>query len=77
MNLTHLDENNKPKMVDVSGKDETTRIAVASGIIEVTQDAYNAVVSNSAKKDQCYRQQLLQPFKVQSRLVHLFLCVTL
>ncbi|CAA6811663.1 MAG: Molybdenum cofactor biosynthesis protein MoaC [uncultured Sulfurovum sp.] len=50
MNLTHLDENNKPKMVDVSGKDETTRVAVASGIIEVTQSAYDAVVTNSAKK---------------------------
>ena len=50
MNLTHLDENNKPKMVDVSDKDETTRIAIASGIIEVTQEAYNAVVTNSAKK---------------------------
>ncbi|MCH9740004.1 MAG: cyclic pyranopterin monophosphate synthase MoaC [Epsilonproteobacteria bacterium] len=50
MNLTHLDENNKPKMVDVSEKDETTREAVASGIIEVTAQAYEAVVSNSAKK---------------------------
>ena len=50
MNLTHLDENNKPKMVDVSDKDETTRVAIASGIIEVTQDAYTAVVTNSAKK---------------------------
>jgi cyclic pyranopterin phosphate synthase len=50
MNLTHLDENNKPKMVDVSNKLDTTRIAVASGIIEVTPEAYNAVVTNSAKK---------------------------
>ena len=50
MTLTHLDENNKPKMVDVSDKDETTRVAVASGLIEVSFDAYNAVVSNSAKK---------------------------
>ena len=50
MNLTHLDEQNKPKMVDVSDKDNTTRVAVASGIIEVTQEAYDAVVSNSAKK---------------------------
>ncbi|HIP50655.1 MAG TPA: cyclic pyranopterin monophosphate synthase MoaC, partial [Campylobacterales bacterium] len=39
MNLTHLDENNKPKMVDVSDKNETTRVAVASGIITVTQEA--------------------------------------
>jgi len=37
-------------MVDVSDKAETTRIAVASGIIEVTQEAYNTVVTNSAKK---------------------------
>jgi cyclic pyranopterin phosphate synthase len=50
MNLTHLDENNKPKMVDVSGKEDTTRVAVASGIIEVTQEAYDVVVKNIAKK---------------------------
>ena len=50
MNLTHLDEQNKPKMVDVGDKEETTRIAVASGIIEVTAEAYDAVVSNSNKK---------------------------
>ena len=50
MNLTHLDENNKPKMVDVSDKDNTTRVAVASGVIEVTREAYDAVIANSAKK---------------------------
>ena len=50
MNLTHLDEQNKPKMVDVSDKDNTTRVATASGIIEVSQEAYDAVVNNSAKK---------------------------
>lgn len=50
MNLTHLDENNKPKMVDVSDKEDTTRIAVASGVIEVSLEAYEAVVKNLAKK---------------------------
>ncbi len=50
MKLTHLDEQNKPKMVDVSEKSDTTRIAVASGTIEVTLEAYEAVVSNTAKK---------------------------
>jgi len=50
MNLTHLDENNKPKMVDVSDKESSTRVAVASGIIVVTPEAYNAVVENIAKK---------------------------
>ncbi len=50
MNLTHLDEKNKPKMVDVGDKDNTTRIATASGIIEVGQPAFDAVAANSAKK---------------------------
>jgi len=50
MNLTHLDENNRPKMVDVSDKENTTRIAVASGIICMNQKAYDNVVSNENKK---------------------------
>jgi cyclic pyranopterin phosphate synthase len=50
MDLTHLDENNKPKMVDVGDKASSTRIATASGIIEVGQAAFDAVLSNSAKK---------------------------
>jgi cyclic pyranopterin phosphate synthase len=50
MDLTHLDEQNKPKMVDVSDKDMTTRIATASGIIVVGQAAFDAVLANTAKK---------------------------
>ncbi len=50
MNLTHLDENLRPKMVDVSDKSNTTRVAVASGIIEMSQDAYDAIVSEKTKK---------------------------
>ena len=50
MNLTHLDENQRPKMVDVSDKNQTTRIAVASGIIEMSQNAYTNVVSEANKK---------------------------
>ena len=50
MNLTHLDENQRPKMVDVSDKNETTRVAVASGIIEMSRDAYDAIVSEKTKK---------------------------
>lgn len=50
MELTHLDENNKPKMVDVSEKQNTTRVATASGIIQISHEAYNAVITNSAKK---------------------------
>jgi len=50
MNLTHLDENQRPKMVDVSKKNNTTRVAIASGIIEMSQDAYDAIVSEKTKK---------------------------
>ena len=50
MNLTHLDENNRPKMVDVSSKEDTKRTAVASGIISMSSDAYNNVIDNQNKK---------------------------
>ena len=50
MNLTHLDERDRPKMVDVSDKTTTSRIAVASGLITMSQDAYDAVVNQTAKK---------------------------
>jgi cyclic pyranopterin phosphate synthase len=50
MNLTHLDENNHPKMVDVSPKENTTRVAVASGIITMSTEAFTNVVNNQNKK---------------------------
>lgn len=50
MNLTHLDDNNRPKMVDVSAKENTTRVAVASGIITMSQEAYDNVIGNQNKK---------------------------
>ncbi|PLY04131.1 MAG: cyclic pyranopterin monophosphate synthase MoaC [Arcobacter sp.] len=50
MDLTHLDDNNRPKMVDVSGKSDTTRVAIASGKITMSQDAFDAIIDNSTKK---------------------------
>lgn len=50
MNLTHLDKNNRPKMVDVSNKENTTRIAIASGLISMSQKAFNNIISNNNKK---------------------------
>jgi len=50
MNLTHLDEKDRPKMVDVSDKNITTRIAVASGEIFMSEEAFSAIVENRAKK---------------------------
>jgi cyclic pyranopterin phosphate synthase len=50
MNLTHLDNNNNPNMVDVSSKDDTKRSATASGIITMSKEAYETVISNTNKK---------------------------
>ncbi|MEA3553765.1 MAG: cyclic pyranopterin monophosphate synthase MoaC [Campylobacterota bacterium] len=48
--LTHLDENDRPKMVDVSSKENTTRVAVASGTIKMSQEAFENVTSDQNKK---------------------------
>ena len=50
MNLTHLDEKDRPKMVDVSDKEDTTRVAVASGTITMSQVAFDMIVGEKAKK---------------------------
>ena len=50
MNLTHLDEQDRPKMVDVSQKDDTTRVAIASGTIQMSQDAFDNIVNQQNKK---------------------------
>ena len=50
MNLTHLDAQDRPTMVDVGDKDPTTRIAIASGMIRMSQEAYDAVINQTAKK---------------------------
>lgn len=48
--LTHIDEKNRPKMVDVTPKSETLRVATASGIIKMNKDAFSAIKTNTAKK---------------------------
>ncbi len=50
MDLTHLDENDRPKMVDVSNKDNTTRVAIATGKIKMSQEAFDNILTNSNKK---------------------------
>jgi cyclic pyranopterin phosphate synthase len=50
MKLTHLDEKDRPKMVDVSPKEDTLRIAKASGIIQMSKDAYEMITQNRTKK---------------------------
>ncbi|MRJ02249.1 MAG: cyclic pyranopterin monophosphate synthase MoaC [Epsilonproteobacteria bacterium] len=48
--LTHLNEHQRPKMVDVGAKEESQRIAVASGKIIMSPEAYRAVIDQTTKK---------------------------
>jgi len=50
MDLTHLDDNDRPKMVDVSNKNDTTRVAIASGIITMSNEAFKNITTNINKK---------------------------
>lgn len=48
--FTHFDQDGNAIMVDVSGKNATNRVAVATGTIHVSRTIMEAVVSGSAKK---------------------------
>jgi len=48
--LTHFDERGAARMVDVAGKDETHRVAVAGGSIRMLPATLALVRSGSAKK---------------------------
>lgn len=50
MELTHIDENKNPNMVDVSNKLHTDREAVARGKISMSKEAFEAVIEMKAKK---------------------------
>ena len=48
--LTHLDKNGNATMVDISDKKTTTRTALASGVIHITQEILEAIKKDSIKK---------------------------
>ncbi len=48
--LTHIDKRGKMKMVDVSEKKPTRRVAVARGSISMNQAAYDAIKNNTLSK---------------------------
>jgi cyclic pyranopterin phosphate synthase len=54
MKFTHLDENNRPTMVDVSKKDPTFREAIASGMVLMRADTVRAVESGGVSKGNVY-----------------------
>lgn len=50
MEFTHFDEQGNARMVDVSEKEITHRIAVAEGTIRVSREVMDAVKGNKVKK---------------------------
>lgn len=50
MEFTHFDEQGNARMVDVSGKDVTHRVAVAEGVIAVSREVMEAIKGNKVKK---------------------------
>jgi cyclic pyranopterin phosphate synthase len=48
--LTHLDDKGRARMVDVSDKDSTARVAVAEGFIAMTPETLALVISGAAPK---------------------------
>lgn len=48
--LTHFDDEGNAIMVDVSGKQDTTRTAVAKGKIKVNKDVMDAIINREVKK---------------------------
>ena len=48
--LTHVDETGRARMVDVSGKNPSERVAVATGAIRMAATTLDAIRTNSLKK---------------------------
>ena len=48
--LTHIDKDGNAKMVDVSNKDNSNRIAIASGFIELNNATISLIESGNLKK---------------------------
>ena len=48
--MTHLDDAGAARMVDVSAKDRTDRVAVAEGMIRLNREARTALFSRATKK---------------------------
>ena len=48
--LTHIDENGRPRMVDVGNKADTKRIAVAKGSIYMAPETLQRIIEGSIAK---------------------------
>ena len=50
MKLSHLDEAGRARMVDVGGKPETDRTAVAEGLVRMSREAFDQVAAHAVAK---------------------------
>ncbi len=50
MRLTHLDERGRARMVDVGGKPESARTAVAEGLVRMSREAFDQVAAQAVAK---------------------------
>lgn len=50
MKLTHVDELGRARMVDVAGKPESERTAVAEGAVRMSREAFDQVAAQSVAK---------------------------
>lgn len=50
MKLTHVNESNNPRMVNVGEKAQTARTAVASGTIKMSKEAFELAISGNGRK---------------------------
>lgn len=48
--LTHLDESGRARMVDVGGKDDTERVAIAKGSIQLSPEIFERIEKGNIKK---------------------------
>lgn len=48
--FTHFNEHGRAKMVDISGKNESTRIALALSSVQMTKEVYDNIVNQKNKK---------------------------
>ena len=51
--FTHFNKDGRPQMVNVGEKQETRRIAIASGKVRVSQTTLSAIASGGLKKAMC------------------------
>ena len=48
--FTHIDKKGRVRMVDVSGKEPTLRVAVAQGVVSMSQEPFEKILNQTAKK---------------------------